>query len=68
MEHASVAAFARFTLHLMSLGAPAALVERSNAALADETLHAKLAFAIASGYAGRAIGPGPLAIDGAFAA
>src|SRR5262249_38820263 len=66
MEHASIAAFARFTMHLLAVGAPASLVERSNAALADETLHAKLAFAIASAYAGRAIGPGPLDIVGAL--
>jgi hypothetical protein len=65
-EHASVAAFARFTLHLMSIGAPARLIERSNSAMADETLHAKLAFALASAYAGCDVGPGPLAIDGAF--
>jgi hypothetical protein len=43
------------------------LIERSNAAMADETLHAKLAFAIASRYAGHEIGPGPLNIDGALA-
>jgi hypothetical protein len=65
-EHASIAAFARFTLHLLRLGAPASLVERSNAAMADETHHAKLAFAIASRYAGREIGPGALDIDGAL--
>jgi hypothetical protein len=32
MEHASIAAFARFTLQLLGLGAPMDLVERSNAA------------------------------------
>src|SRR5690606_26260413 len=41
MEHASVAAFARFTLQLLSLGAPAALIEASNQALIDETRHAR---------------------------
>jgi hypothetical protein len=65
MEHASIAAFARFTLQLMSLGAPADLVERSNAAMADELAHAKLAFALASAYADRDVGPGLLDIRGA---
>jgi hypothetical protein len=66
MEHASIAAFARFTLHLLKLAAPASLVELSNQAMADETVHAKLAFTLASGYAGHVIGPGPLDIDGAL--
>ena len=36
MEHASIAAFARFGLQLLSLGAPSELVEACNHALADE--------------------------------
>ena len=56
MEHASIAAFARFTLQLLALGAPAHLVEGSNAAMIDETNHAKLAFGIASAYAGENMG------------
>jgi hypothetical protein len=60
MEHASIAAFARFQLQLLALGAPPALVEACNRALADETAHARLCFGIASAYAGRALGPGPL--------
>lgn len=63
MEHASIAAFARFSLQLLSLGAPPELVEACTAALADETAHAKLCFGIASAYAGRAIGPGPLDVS-----
>jgi hypothetical protein len=66
MEHASIAAFARFTLQLMSVGAPADLIERSNAAMSDETLHARMAFSIASGYAGRDVGPGRLDVTGAL--
>jgi hypothetical protein len=66
MEHASVAAFARFMLELMSLGAPATLLELTRAALNDEILHAKLCFGLASAYAERAVGPGPLAVDGAL--
>ncbi len=60
MEHASIAAFARFTLELLAFGAPSELVCLSNAALADETRHAAQAFALASGYAGHGLGPGPL--------
>lgn len=63
MEHASIAAFARFSLQLLALGAPPELVEACTAALADETAHAKLCFGIASAYAGRAIGPGPLDVS-----
>ncbi len=63
MEHASIAAFARFSLQLMSLGAPAELIERATAAMADETKHAKACFAVASSYAGSALGPGRLAVD-----
>jgi hypothetical protein len=66
MEHASIAAFARFALQLLSVGAPADLVEAAQAAMADETLHARLCFALASAYAGRAIGPGRLALRGAL--
>jgi len=63
MEHASIAAFARFTLQLMSVGAPAELIERATAAMIDETKHAKACFAIASGCANRPLGPGSLAIE-----
>jgi hypothetical protein len=66
MEHASIAAFARFTLHLLALGAPPDLLEASQQALGDETMHARLAFALASAYGGVRVGPGPLAIDGAL--
>jgi hypothetical protein len=66
MEHASVAAFARFTLQLMSLGAPASLVERATAAMSDETKHAKACFAVASQYAAAPLGAGPLAVEGSL--
>jgi hypothetical protein len=66
LEHASIAAFARFTLQLLSLGAPPALVEQSTQALADETAHARLCFTMTSAYAGRAVGPGPLDIAGSL--
>ena len=63
MEHASIAAFARFNLQLLALGAPPELVEACTAALADETAHTKLCFQLASAYAGRALGPGRLDIE-----
>ena len=66
MEHASIAAFARFSLQLLSLGAPPDLVEACTQALADETAHTKLCFDLASAYAGRAIGPGPLDVSGSL--
>ncbi len=68
MEHASIAAFARFSLQLLSLGAPVDLVERTNRAMADETKHARMAFSLASAYRGAPIGPGPLAIEGSLEA
>jgi hypothetical protein len=66
MEHASVASFARFTLHLLALGAPPELVGDAQRAIGDETEHARLAFGLASAFAGKPLGPGPLAIDGAL--
>jgi hypothetical protein len=66
MEHASVAAFARFTLELLALGAPAALVRAAQEALGDEIAHAELCFGLATAYAGRTIQPGPLPLQGAL--
>jgi hypothetical protein len=66
MEHASIAAFARFTLHLLALGAPSELVVGSNRAMLDETEHARFAFALASAFLGREVGPGILPIEGAL--
>lgn len=66
MEHASIAAFARFALELLSLGAPSELIMRTNAAMVDETNHARLAFALAGAYRGKPVGPGRLAMDGAM--
>jgi len=63
MEHASIAAFARFSLQLMSLGAPASLIELATAAMVDETKHAKACFAVASRYAGAPLGPGRLDVE-----
>lgn len=67
MEHASIAAFARFQGELLAFGAPIELVEACCRALADEIGHAKLAFGLASGYAGESLAPGPLDLSDAGA-
>jgi hypothetical protein len=64
-EHASIAAFARFAIQLMQLGAPAGLVRGCQAAMADETRHARLAFALASRFAQAPVGPRALDVRGA---
>jgi hypothetical protein len=64
MEHASIAAFARFSLELLALGAPAELVGDAARAMSDEQQHAELCFALASAYAGAPLGPGPLEVRG----
>jgi hypothetical protein len=66
MEHASIAAFARFALQLLALGAPPDLLLDAQRAMADETAHAQLAFTLASAFGGLDVGPGPLAIDAAL--
>ena len=65
MEHASVASFARFTLDLMTFGAPPELLALAQQAAADEVRHAQLAFAVASSLAddgedASRLGPGPM--------
>jgi hypothetical protein len=67
-EHASVASFARFAGHLLQLGAPARLLRETSRAMMDEVEHAQLAFGLASAYAGRDLGPGPLEVHGAVEA
>lgn len=66
-EHASIAAFARLTLHLLALGAPSDLVERAHLASLDEVRHARACFALAGRYGDAPVGPGPLALHGLFA-
>jgi hypothetical protein len=59
LEHASVASFARVSLQLLAVGAPADLVSATHQAALDEIRHARLCFALASAYAGDQIAPGP---------
>jgi hypothetical protein len=66
-EHASVAAFARFVLHLLSLGAPPDLVRAAIRAMDDEVEHARLCFGIARRFTGMPAGPGPMNLSGVFA-
>ncbi|HEY3817727.1 MAG TPA: ferritin-like domain-containing protein [Polyangiaceae bacterium] len=65
-EHASVAAFARFTMLLLAVGAPPELAVQSQRASIDEVRHAELCFALAARYAGRAYGPTHLSLEGAL--
>jgi hypothetical protein len=65
-EHASVAAFARFALQLTSIAAPPELLRACQAAMLDETRHARLAFGLASRFAGVPVGPGALDLDRAL--
>ena len=60
-EHASVPSFARLSLTLVALGAPARLVEGAHRAALDEIAHARLAFALAAAYSGARVAPGRLA-------
>jgi hypothetical protein len=68
MEHASIAAFARFSLELLSFGAPPELLEECTAALADETRHARVCFGLAAAYSASAMGPGALPLESALTA
>ena len=60
IEHASVASFARAVIELMAVGAPPSLISAAQRAASDEIRHAQMCFAIASGYIGAQVGPGPL--------
>jgi hypothetical protein len=65
-EHASVAAFARFTMLLLSAGAPPDLVVGSQRASLDEIHHAQACFALAQRYGRRAYGPALLPVHDAL--
>ncbi|MEO7331323.1 MAG: hypothetical protein ABI193_22295, partial [Minicystis sp.] len=68
MEHASIASFARFTLELLGLGAPADLVAEAQLASLDEIAHARLCFGLASRFGRSKEGPAPLDLAGALRA
>jgi hypothetical protein len=66
-EHASIAAFARFSMLLLSVGAPPELVVGSQRASLDEVAHARECFALAQRYGAGAVGPGVLSVSDALA-
>jgi hypothetical protein len=64
LEHASVAAFSRFSLELLAVGAPADLVALSHEAALDEVRHARRCFALAGAYRGHELEPAPFPFGG----
>jgi hypothetical protein len=58
--HAAVAAYARFALQLMGLGAPPQLIHGCAQAMQDEIAHAQASFSLARRYVGHDVGPGVL--------
>jgi hypothetical protein len=59
-EHASIGAFARLSLQLLGVGAPAALIRATHEAALDQIKHAELCFALASKFTGVPLRAGPL--------
>jgi hypothetical protein len=66
-EHASVASFARFSMQLLALGAPADLVRDTHAAALDEIRHAELCLGLASAYFGERVEPAALPVPAPIA-
>ena len=65
-EHASIAAFARFSLMMLAHGAPAELVSGAQRASLDEIRHARACFSLAHRYSGVARGPGEISLSDAL--
>ncbi len=65
-EHASVAAFARFSLGLLAQGAPPELVSASQRASLDEIKHARDCLMLAARYGAPPDGPGEFDLTGAL--
>jgi hypothetical protein len=63
LEHASIGSFARFTLELLQLGAPAELLRGAQQAALDEVRHAELCFGLATRMCGEPVGPTALNLD-----
>jgi hypothetical protein len=66
-EHASVAAFSRFAMQLLGVGAPPSLVQGALRASIDEIAHAKACFALARRYGAEQHGPSALVVHDAVA-
>jgi len=69
-EHASIAAFAKVSLHLIAYGAPADLLRAVHEAAIDEVEHARMSFALAHRFSGaRAPAvPGPMPLPASLCA
>lgn len=65
-EYVSIAGFQRFVMDLMLNGAPPSLIKRAQRAAQDELRHARLAFTLASAFAGVPIGPAALDLPAAL--
>ncbi len=65
-EHASVGAFARLSLQLLGVGAPASLLRRTHRAALDEIRHAELCFGLATRFTGVTLTAGPLPLPHQF--
>ena len=65
-EHASVAAFARFTMQLMAIGAPADLIAQATRAQGDEIRHALDCLTVAANVSGESLGFGTMNVEGSL--
>ena len=59
-EHASIGAFARLSLQLLGVGAPASLLRQTQRAALDQIRHAELCFDLATRFSGVSLRAGPL--------
>lgn len=63
MEHASVASFSRFSLELMSVGAPIELLALAHQAALDEVKHTQISLSIANQFNSASFAPGSFPIS-----
>jgi len=63
MEHASVASFSRFSLELMSVGAPTELLALAHQAALDEVRHTQISLGIANQFSSTTFTPGSFPIS-----
>jgi len=63
MEHASVASFSRFSLELMSVGAPTELLALAHQAALDEVRHTQISLSIANQFNSTSFTPGSFPIS-----
>jgi hypothetical protein len=63
MEHASVASFSRFSLELMSIGAPTDLLALVHQAALDEVRHTQISLDMANHFSATTFAPGALPLS-----